>query len=39
MSSSNYSIMCCVSACKQDTMVELLVLLAHFLFFKIRGRQ
>ena len=32
MSSSNYSIMCLVSMCKQDATVELLVLLTHFLF-------
>ena len=31
MSSSNYSIMCRVSTCKQDAMVDL-VLLTHFLF-------
>ena len=28
----NYSILSCVSTCKQDTTIELLVFLTHFLF-------
>ena len=37
MSSCNYSMMCRVSMCKQNTTVELWVLLTHFLFSRWGG--